>query len=119
MSGRAALVVLVLAYGWWAVSLPPFSAAATFAVVGAGGAALAWGWRRRRPRKCPARVEAVGLWAAVLLAAVGWELAAYFQHPRADHPTLSSLMNAMLDTHALRAVAFVLWVLAAVRLARR
>ena len=48
-----------------------------------------------------------------------WQLAAYLQHPRDEHPTLSSLANALLDSQPARAAAFVLWILAAVELSGR
>ena len=71
---------------------------------------------RERPE-----VDAAGLGAwAVVAGAVGlWQLAAYLQAPRHDHPTLSSLANALLDSQPARTAAFVVWVLGAVRLARR
>jgi hypothetical protein len=57
----------------------------------------------------------------VVLAAAAalWQAAAYLQQPRREHPTLSSLANALLDSHPARAAAFVLWLLATIRLARR
>jgi hypothetical protein len=56
----------------------------------------------------------------VLAAAAGaWQLAAYLQHPRADHPTISSLTNEVLDSHLARAAAFIVWIGAARVLARR
>ncbi len=115
----AGLVVL-LVYAWWAVARPPFSASATAAVLLAGTLAAALGALRRRRRR-PTLVEARRAWAwAVVLVAGGlWQLAAYLQHPRHEHPTLSSLANALLDSQPARAAAFVLWVLAAAQLARR
>ena len=58
-------------------------------------------------------------WALLALAAAVWQLAAYVQHPRADHPTLSSLTNAALDAQVPRTAAFVAWLLAIVALVRR
>jgi hypothetical protein len=52
-----------------------------------------------------------------LLAAI--QVFAYVQEPRDEHPTLSSLTNAALDSHVARAAAFVAWLAAAVELARR
>ncbi|HEY7068730.1 MAG TPA: hypothetical protein VH479_01395 [Acidimicrobiales bacterium] len=113
------LAVAVTAYGWWAVGLPAFSALATVAVVGAGAGAMVVGARARRR---PGAAQAAGrTWPwfvlAGLLACV--QLIAYVQQPRDEHPTLSSLTNAALDTHAARAVAFLAWLAAAVELARR
>ncbi|HKY67308.1 MAG TPA: hypothetical protein VJM49_13095, partial [Acidimicrobiales bacterium] len=64
----------------------------------------------------PARVAGWGVLAA---AAAVWQLAAYLQQPRHDHPTLSSLANAVLDSHAARAGAFVAWLAATAALVRR
>jgi hypothetical protein len=113
--------VLVAIYAWWAVALAPFSGRATVAVVLAGAAAMAVGARERR-RRLPLDVGDlawIGMWAGLAATAGAWQLAAYLQHPRAAHPTVSSLANEALDSHLLRAAAFVLWIAAARGLARR
>jgi hypothetical protein len=113
------MVFLVLGYGWWAVSLPPFSASATLAVVVTGAAAMVLGAFWRRPERRRDRAGGVGVWVAVAAAALCWQLVAYLQQPRSDHPTLSSLTNALLDSHLPRTAAFALWLLAAIGLSRR
>ncbi len=109
----------VAAYAWWATGLRPFTAASTAAVVGAGLVVMTVGSRYRR-----AGEERVGaadkvIWASLVGALAAWQLAAYLQHPRSQHPTLSSLTDALLDTHPARAAAFVAWLTVAARLARR
>jgi hypothetical protein len=113
--------VLLAAYAWWAVGLAPFSGRATTAVVLGGAAAMAVGARQRRRARSPSAHDMAGVatWAALAAAAGAWQLAAYLQHPRTDHPTLSSIANAALDSHLARAVAFVVWIAAATGLARR
>jgi hypothetical protein len=106
---------------WWVVGLEPFSSGATVAVVVAGVAAAAVGWatapRRQAPREA-GRGSVVG-WV-VLAGAIGvWQLAAYLQSPRAQHPTLSSLANALLSTQVARCAALLLWLAAMFQLARR
>ena len=123
-AGRAlhlAVVVGVGAYAWWAVRLAAFSAQATAAVVLAGVAAMAVGQRQRRPMRAPAEgdVSRIAPWAGLAAVAGAWQLAAYLQHPRADHPTVSSLANELLDSHPARAAAFLVWIVAAWWLARR
>ena len=119
LSVRVGAVLLGLAYAWWAVSLAPFSAEATAAVVSAGVVAAGVGWRRRRRAVQLAPRPTVAPWAALAVAAATWQLIAYLQHPRAEHPTISSLTNALLDSQPLRACAFLLWVIAAAEIARR
>jgi hypothetical protein len=132
-SARAvAAAALVAFYGWWAVGLAPFSWEATVAVVGAGVATAVWAaWRRRRagpwsrprPRGAGDKDQARGVgvvpWVLLAAAAAVWQLAAYVQHPRDDHPTLSSLTNAALESHAARTAAFVVWLVTTVALVRR
>ena len=122
--GRAADVataVVVAAYAWWVVALAPFSGQATAAVVLAGAAAMAVGARDRRARRSRGAGDAAGIatWAALAAVAGAWQLAAYLQHPRDDHPTASSLANEVFDSHLARAAAFVVWIAAARGLARR
>jgi hypothetical protein len=114
-----AACALVGAYGWRAVGLPPSSAAATLAVVLAGGAAAALGMCRRRPVTPRRPGSSVAPWAVLAAVAAVWQLAAYLQHPRDDHPTLSSLTNAALGSQVARTAAFVAWLLMAMALARR
>ena len=116
---RAITIAALVAYGWWATSLQPFSTAATIAVVGAGVIAIAWGATRRRRRD--RTVVRRGLTGWLLLAVIlgGWQLAAYVDEPRSEHPTLSSLTNGALDTHLAQAFACAAWLIAAAALARR
>lgn len=108
----------VAAYGWWAVGRPPFSASATAAVVGAGVVAMVVGARWRIGPGAVHRGNVLG-WAVVVLALAGWQLQAYVQEPRDDHPTLSSLIGALVDTRPERAVLFLAWLVVARELARR
>jgi len=113
----AAAGTAVAAYAWWAVALPPFSLAASLAVLLAGGVAVVAGARRRAAPPLPWR--GVAPWVGMAAATGALQLVSYLQHPRTDHPTLSSLANAALDSQPARAVAFVGWLAAAVGLARQ
>lgn len=114
--------VPVVAYAWWSTGLRPFSWPALVAVEAAGIGAMALGARRRGTSPPPSwslsdlRIVA---WGALLAGLIGWELAAYVQAPRAEHPTLSSIANAALQSHQARAAAFVVWLVLCGRLARR
>jgi hypothetical protein len=121
---RMAAAVVLLGGAWRVVALPPFSGGATVVVVGAGVVAMVAGWWERRRGRAPAAGggddgAGVASWVVLALVAGAWQLASYLQHPRTDHPTLSSLTNALLDSHVTRAAAFVLWLVAARGLARR
>jgi hypothetical protein len=59
------------------------------------------------------------LWAALVVAGVAWQLAAYFQSPRSDHPTISSMLDAADSYTPLRATVFLGWMVLGVALARR
>lgn len=109
----------VFAYAWWATGRSPFTTTATLAVVGAGVVAMVVGQARRPQNESrPARAGAVR-WVVLLVALAVWQLLAYAQHPRPEHPTLSSLTNAALESHTGRALAFTAWLVAGSRLARR
>ena len=124
MVRRAAAVAAVVLYAWWASALRPFSWAALVAVVGAGVAAVALGARRRDAPGSATPPPSLGVagalgWVALWGALAAWELAAYVQHPRGDHPTLSSLADDVLGSHPARALAFLAWLALGAALARR
>lgn len=123
-AGPAALAVsasIVVGYAWVATGLRPFTLPSLVATVGAGLAAIAAG-RRLPPAGPPVdREQRRGepVWAGLAAATIVWELQSFLQHPRRDHPTLSSLTNDLLQTHPARALAMVAWLAAGVWLARR
>ena len=115
------VVVASVVCGWWVTGLEPFSSHATVAVLVVGLLSMTVGRARRPPRPV---VDAPGgrtavIWVALVGLLLTWQVAAYLQHPRSDHPTLSSLTNAALDPRPVRALAFAGWMLAAGWLARR
>jgi hypothetical protein len=115
-----AAVAFVVAYAWWTAGLRPFTRPVLVAVVLGWLAAIAFGSRRRSSAGSPAfDAHAILPWAVLVLMLAGWELAAYVQQPRADHPTLSSLANEVLDWRPARALAFLAWLAVGADLARR
>lgn len=120
-------VPAVAAVAWAATSLRPFTIPALVVTLAAGGAALAAG-RRLAPLREPedagrgartASPAGLGWWAAAAAALAALELAAFLQLPRSAYPTLSSLANAVFDSHVVRWAAFVVWLAAGVGIARR
>lgn len=116
---RTAAAVGLFAYGWWATGREPFTVVAAVAVLGAGLGAMVLGQRRRSTLEVRPGLTGAGLWLVLLGALAAWQQLAYLQAPRSDHPTLSSLANAALDTHPARALALVAWLAGGYRLARR
>lgn len=124
---RRALAVVALAsvlggYGWWASGLRPFTRASLAATMLGGVVSMAAGLRalpaRGGPREGTARAGHAA-WAALFLLLALWEFVFFLQHPRADHPTLSALANALLAERPARALAFAVWLVLGARLARR
>jgi hypothetical protein len=58
-------------------------------------------------------------WVILFGILAAWQGAAYWQHPRSEHPTLSSMTNAVLETHAAEALACAAWLVIGMRLAAR
>ena len=119
----AVAVATAATYAWWTTALRPFTWPALVAVEAAGIAAMLLGARMpgRRPSAGGRRSAPRGIlvWVVLVTVLAGWELMAYFSHPRADHPTLSSLVDPVLDWHPVRAVAFLVWLTVGAGLARR
>lgn len=110
----------VLAHAWWVTALPPFDATSAAAVVGSGVAAMALGSRAHRPPgSAHLRGADVAAWVVPFGALAALQLAAFLQHPRREHPTLSSLAGPLLEGHAARTLAFTAWLAGAAWLARR
>jgi hypothetical protein len=105
----AALVATVRSFTWPALVLT--------AIAGIVVLVLAARQPAHRPRVRPRR--GIVLWAILAAAVIAWELVAYFQSPRDDHPTISSMVDALEAHRPLRAVLFIGWVVLGRKLARR
>lgn len=116
----AAPAVAVLA--WAASSLRPFTHPALVVTLLTGVSVAALGARSRKKHPAASRTAARSgptLWIVLIAALALWELVAFVQLPRVDHPTLSSLANQVFDSHLVRAAAFAAWVAAGFGIARR
>jgi hypothetical protein len=128
----AAIVVAVVAYGWWATALAPFSRPAFVAILAPGAVLLVVAPHRtdrpslrqwyaaqravvRAARLRSADPAARGLigglvtWAVLVGAFVMWQLTNFVLSPRSQHPTVSSMLDAV-ETHPVRVVMFALWI---------
>lgn len=116
--------------GWWA-------GAVVYAAVAALLTPLTWpamlatlpplvvaGWLALRPAARPAGptigLRRVAPWAVVVVAGTGWELVALLRSPRADYPTISSIVSPLAGTHWwFRFVGYLCWFATGVWLVRR
>jgi hypothetical protein len=112
--------VAVAGYAWWATGLRPFTLGSLAAILLPGvalvttspnlrtsGPSLA-SWYAAQRQRFDARSSERWIWVSVVGAIVVWQLVNFFASPRADHPTLSSMLGAIED-HPVRLVLFVLW----------
>lgn len=105
---------------WWTAGLRPFTLPALVAVGVAGVVTIVLGTGGRRPfGPRPHAAEGLVIWGVLCALLAGWELAAYLQQPRADHPTLSSLADHVIDWRPARALAFLAWIAVGADLSRR
>jgi hypothetical protein len=106
----AALITGALGYGWVGGGLRPFTWPAMVLTALSGLTILILA---RRRECCPVTVrasrEGLVAWSVWLAAATGWELWALSMHPRSTHPTISSLLNSVVDTHPGRSAALLAW----------
>jgi hypothetical protein len=119
-----AVVAAALVYSWIASGLRPFThpeaVAVSIPLVVAGVALL-----RSRPgvdaaaalHEAPRRGWWV--WVALLVALLACELISFALKPRADHPTLSSIADAVMSTHPGRFAMFAAWLAVGYWLFRR
>lgn len=106
-----ALVVAGAGYSWWAAARPPFSLSGHLAVFAPALVVLVLAPRvGARSRRAEVAGSTLGLvvWAGLVAAVVGFELFNWLQHPREQHPTMSSLINEV-DTLPVRRLMFFLW----------
>lgn len=143
LAGRAAIAVAVLAYSWWTTTFRPFTWPIEITTVLPGVVLFfaaardprrrislrAWrsewrevlrGTHRSLPvaRKVAWRAGTV-VWSLLIGAATSWELMARLHSPRSEYPTISSMADSLTQSHAIRFVVFVLWLLFGRDLLRR
>ena len=119
----------VVGYAWLATGLRPFTSPALVATLAGGLAAIVVGGRLPPSPASPGgmadqhdgerRLGGTLVWVMLTAATAVWQLQAFLQHPRSEHPTLSSLTNDLLQSHPSRTAAMVAWLAVGVWLARR
>jgi len=122
---RAALVLVLVAYSLLAATTTAFTASADIVtalpiVVLAGLVVLLWPLRARPLELGPDAGHPWRAWVIVFCAIVAWELAEYAARgSRADHPTLSSMLDAVNRFYGLKALVFFLWLYVGAAIVRR
>ena len=141
---RVAVIVSALAYSWWVTLFRPFTWPMRIATAIPGVVLLVLAARDGRRRtalrawvaswrlvqgggEAPSpplwrRVIWRGgtvVWTLLIVAISVWELLARLHAPRSLYPTLSSLSDSVTRVHAVRFLAFVLWLLFGRDLLRR
>jgi hypothetical protein len=111
--GRAALLVCGVAYALGAAATTPFSLAANvmtgIPIVLLGALAVARWPLRPQPVRPPGR-HPFRDWIILGVAMLVWEVAVYAARgSRADHPTLSSMVDAVDRYYVLKFVLFFGW----------
>jgi hypothetical protein len=111
--GRAALLVAGVAYALGAAATTPFSLAANvmtaIPIVLLGALAVARWPLRPRPVR-PSGPHPFRAWIILGVAMLVWEVAVYAARgSRADHPTLSSMVDAVDRYYLLKFVLFFGW----------
>jgi hypothetical protein len=110
-----AVVVVALAYSWIASGLRAFThpeaVAVSIPLIIAGVALLRSRHRLDEEAESGPEVTRRGTWVWVTLFVVllAWELVSYRLSPRTDHPTLSSIADAIMSTHPGRFAMFAAW----------
>lgn len=101
---------LIVAYAGLAALCRPLTVPAVVAVLLAGAVLLALSARQRPPRQRLVGSRRAALpWLVLLLLLVIWELTAVFWGNDRAHPTLSLLLDPVLDTYPGRFVGYLAW----------
>jgi hypothetical protein len=118
----ATVVAAALAYSWIAAGLRPFThpeaVAVAIPIIVAGIATLRSG-ARAGDAAVPESRRGIWVWRGLLGAFLVWELIAYRSSPRVDHPTVSSIADAVMSTHPGRFAMFAIWLAVGYRIFRR
>ncbi|HEY7145323.1 MAG TPA: hypothetical protein VH637_13845 [Streptosporangiaceae bacterium] len=121
-AGKAAVCAGLAGYCWLAAGAAPFSLAALLLVL-LPGAALGAAAFAFVPERIPApdRIDATGFcyWAICIAVLFEWEAAAVRDNSQWWHPSLTQLVNSLIDTRPLKSAAMLVWLLAGWALVRR
>jgi hypothetical protein len=111
--GRLLAAAAALALAVLVGQLPSLTWPAALVVVVVGGVVVVVGLLRRQEsrRPAPRRLDPVGAaaWLALVMVALTWEVGTLLQGSTAEHPSLSVLLDPLLDDQVVRSAAFLGW----------
>ena len=116
---RAAVVAVIGLYALAAATAAPLTWPAAVTVLAPGLLLFAYGTRRRPARTVRTTRATAVTWLALGAALLAWELVAYRWGNDAAHPTLSLLLDPVLDTYPGRLAGYLLWLAAGAWLVSR
>jgi lysylphosphatidylglycerol synthetase-like protein (DUF2156 family) len=116
---RIAGAVVLVAYAALVANVRSFTWPALVLTAIAGTAVLVLATRRTRRSRPATTGRGLALWASLAVTVGAWELVAFFQSPRDDHPTISSMLDAGDSHRPLRAALFIAWIVLGRELTRR
>jgi hypothetical protein len=119
--------IAALGYAWVVAGLRPFTLPENVLVALPMIPVVVLAARRRqaspiepmRPLDTGSVPRGAVVWLALFLAFAAWELLALFSSPRDDHPTLSSIADRIMSTHAGRTAVVFAWLAVGAALAVR
>lgn len=76
-------------------------------------------WRRLDGAEARTTLASAAPWLALVVVVLAWELFSFFAGPRAAHPTVSSMYDALARWRVTKAVAFFAWLALGWYLVRR
>jgi len=112
----------LVAYSWFAARTEPFTRDALLIVLVPGAVIgfLAYG---RPPARIPPPqsldISGFSYWALTIAILFEWEAAAFKDNSQWWHPALTDLVDPMLGSHPVKALAILIWLLAGWGLVRR
>ncbi|MQA98085.1 MAG: hypothetical protein GEV11_27040 [Streptosporangiales bacterium] len=117
----AAALTLTAGYSWYAAGLRSFTTESLISVLVVGVAAIVLAARHPVRIPAPESLDPRGLiwWMIIVFGFFEWEVAGFAAGSHPWHPTLSVLLDPVLEQRPAKAAAFFAWMLAGWGLLRR